>query len=187
MGMKQGSIVLGLAVMALAACGRDTGPAPEAPAAPHVKAAPVVKRGPSPEELTAGMVEAVTIGKSTVPVNVKFDIAEAPVVGRPVEVVVAVMPQVSADHAVLTVTPSAELPFPAGADGPIEMPSVEPDQVYRLNVKLTPAVEGVQLLNLSVALQHDDVTESRVFSIPVIVAAAAAPGAASDATASARK
>ena len=91
-------------------------------------------------------------------------------VGQPVEVVIAVMPQISADRAVLAVEASTELPFPPDTGGPIEMPAVEPDQVYRHNVKIIPAAEGVQLLSLSVALRHDDVMESRIFSIPLIVA-----------------
>jgi hypothetical protein len=175
--MNKGRTVLLCAVALFAGCHGDTSQAPQVTSVPRIKAPPATKRGPSPEELTVGMVEAVTMGKSTVPVAVKFDVPERPVVGQPAEVVVAVMPQISADLALLTVKASDGLPL-ADAASPIEMPSVEPTQVYRHNVKVVPNAEGVQLLELDVALKHDDVTETRVFSVPLIVAPATAPAPA---------
>jgi hypothetical protein len=175
--MTKGRTVLLCAVVLFAGCHGDTSAAPQVSSIPRVKAPPAAKRGPTPEELTAGMVEAVTMGKSTVPVAVKFDLPERPVVGQPAEVVVAVMPQISADMAVLTVKAPAGLPL-ADAAPPIEMPSVEPTQVYRHNVKIMPNTEGVQLLELDVAMKHDDVTETRVFAVPLIVSPAAAPAPA---------
>ena len=38
--------------------------------------------------------------------------------------------------------------------------------MYRQSVKVTPTAEGVLLLGLTVSLKHDEMTESRVFSIP---------------------
>jgi hypothetical protein len=34
---------------------------------------------------------------------------------------------------------------------------------------VTPTADGVLLLGLTVSLKHDDMTESRAFSIPLIV------------------
>ena len=82
----------------MAACHGESGDAPVAASTATHAPAPV-KRGPTPEELTAGMVEAVTVGKSTLPVLVKFDLPARPVVGQPLEVIVAVMPQVAAEDA----------------------------------------------------------------------------------------
>jgi len=130
-----------------------------------------VKRGPTPEELTAGMVEAVTMGKSTVPVAVKFDLPQRPTAGQPVEVTIAVMPQIEADPATVAITGSDSLVLEPGS-GPIEIPAVEPTQVYRHTVKLTPTAEGVQLLDLTVTLKHDEIVETRQFAVPVIVAPA---------------
>jgi hypothetical protein len=172
--MNKGRTVLLCGVALFAGCHGDTSQAPQISSTPHVKAPVPTKRGPTPEELTAGMVEAVTMGKSTVPVAVKFDLPERPVVGQSAEVVVAVMPQISADLAVLTVKGSDGLPLPDAAP-PIEMPTVEPTQVYRHNVKVVPTAEGVQLLELDVALKHDDVTETRVFAVPLIVSPTAGP------------
>jgi hypothetical protein len=157
------------ATLLLAACHGDGSPPPVADATPHVKRPPHVKRGPTPDELTAGMVEAVTMGKSTVPVAVKFDVPQQPTVGQPAEITVAVMPQIEADPATLVVTGSDALVLAPGT-APVEIPAVEPTQVYRHSILLTPTVEGVQLLSLSVTLNHDDVVETREFAVPIIVA-----------------
>jgi hypothetical protein len=165
------SAVLASGGLLLAACHGEANDTPAAHAAPQLNGAPSVKRGPSPEELTAGMVEAVTMGKSTVPVAVKFDLPQKPVAGQPVDITIAVMPQVEADPATVAVAGSDSLVLAQGS-GPIEIPAVEPTQVYRHNIKLTPTAEGVQLLGLSVTLKHDEIVETREFAVPLIVAAA---------------
>jgi hypothetical protein len=172
--MSNGRTLALYAIALLTACHGDSSQAPVASPTPHLRAPVPAKRGPTPEELTTGMVEAATVGKSTVPVAVKFDVSAQPVVGQPLDVVVAVMPQIAADPAVLVVTGSDGLQVAPGG-GPIEMPSVEPTQVYRHSIKMIPTAEGVQLINLSVSLKHDDITETRAFAVPVIVAPSAAP------------
>ena len=159
-----------LGTVLLAACHGDASNAPLAPARPVVKKAAVLGPGPSAAELTAGMVEAVTVGKSTLPVDVKYELARAPVIGQAFDVTIALMPHIEADPAVLVVTGSDALLLSPGS-GPVEIPTVEPAQVYRLTVTLTPAVDGVQLLALKVSLKHDDAVETREFSIPIIVGA----------------
>ncbi len=166
-------ILLICAFLLLAACHGDATPPPVAAVTPHFKRPPPVKRGPTPEELTAGMVEAVTLGKSAVPVAVKFDLPQSPTVGQPAEITVAVMPQIQADPATLVVTGSDALVLAPGSE-PVEIPAVEPTQVYRHSIMLTPTVEGVQLLGLSVTLKHDEIVETREFSVPIIVAPALA-------------
>ncbi|MEA3149338.1 MAG: hypothetical protein QOD56_277 [Gammaproteobacteria bacterium] len=171
--MGKGRTLLLCAFGVLTACHGDSHPAPVDNLTPH-KHAPIVKRGPTPDEMTAGMVEAVTMGRSTVPVAVKFELGNRPTVGQPLDVVLAVMPQILADPAVLTVTGSDALRLAAGFR-PIEIPEVDPAQVYRQNVRVTPTLEGVQLLGLSVALNHDEITETRTFAVPIIVAPSADP------------
>ena len=51
------------------------------------------------------------------------------------------------------------------------MPALEAGQVYRQSIKVTPTADGVLLLGLTVSLKHDDMTESRAFSVPLIVGA----------------
>jgi hypothetical protein len=157
-----------------AACHGDSGQAPSTPSAAHAKNAPVApKSGPTPEELTAGMVEAVTIGKSTVPIAVKFDLPSRPVVGQPLEVDVAVLPQI-AGTATLQVTSTSGLELAPGV-GRVEIPAVEPTQAYRVRIAALPTADGVQLLDVAVSLNHEDTTDTRSFAVPIIVLASAVP------------
>jgi hypothetical protein len=158
-----------VAAVLMAACHGEPKQAPAVTTAPAA-AAPVVKRGPTPEELTAGMVEAVTIGKSTAAVAVKFDLPQRPAVGKRFDVVIAVLPQIAANSAVVQVVGSEGLQL-APNFAPIEIPSLDPTQVYRLSIPVTPTSDGVHLLGLSVSLKQDDLAESRSFSVPIIVAA----------------
>ncbi len=164
-GMKLAFVAAGL----LAACHGEPKQAPAVTPASATSAPAVVKRGPTPEELTAGMVEAVTIGKSTAPVAVKFDLPQRPAVGKRFEIVIAVLPQIAASSAMVQVSGSEGLQIAPNL-APIEIPSLDPGQVYRLSIPVTPTADGVHLLGLSVSLKQDDSAESRSFSVPIIVA-----------------
>jgi hypothetical protein len=166
--MTTGSKLTFVAALLLAACHGEPKQPPTVTAAPAA-VAPVVKRGPTPEELTAGMVEAVTIGKSTAAVAVKFDLPQRPSVGKRFDVVIAVLPQTAASSAMVQVVGSEGLQL-APNFAPIEIPTLDPTQAYRLTIPVTPSADGVHLLGLSVSLKQDDSTESRFFSVPIIVA-----------------
>ncbi len=56
---------------------------------PHISAPVAVKKGPTAAELTAGMVEAASQGKSQWPVQLKFELQQRPTVGQPLEINVA--------------------------------------------------------------------------------------------------
>ena len=167
--MSTGSKLAFVAAVLLAACHGESKQAPAVTLAPAASAPAAVKRGQSPEELTAGMVEAVTIGKSTAPVDVKFDLPKRPSVGTRFEIVIAVLPQIAANSAMVQVVGSEGLQL-APNFAPIEIPSLDPTQVYRLSIPVTPTADGVHLLGLSVSLKQDDLAESRSFSVPIIVA-----------------
>jgi hypothetical protein len=170
--MSTGRILALCLIALLSACNWDKGTAPAA--APVATESKVVdtRHGPTPKEQTAGMVEAVTVDKSTVPVAVKFDLSARPAVGQPLALVLAVMPQIAADPMVLTLTESAGLQLAPGTLTN-EIAAAQPDQVYRQTVTLTPTAEGVHLLGFSVSLKHDEITETRTFSVPIIVSTAA--------------
>ena len=176
-------IIILLAIAALAACHRQSGGAPAVPAKPKAgaRAAPQAEHGQSPQELTAGMVEAVVQGKSQAPVNLKFDLLQRPVEGQPLEVAIALLPQIAARSATVSVTGSDGLKLDPGEDR-FEFPGIEAAKVYRHSIKVTPAADGVSVLTLSVSLQHDQTSDSRDFAVPILVekapAASAAAGAA---------
>jgi hypothetical protein len=160
----------------LAACHRNSGTTPVAKSTAHVKAPVAPPPGLTAREQTAAMVEAATVGKSQVPVSLKFEVLQRPVQGQPLEIAIALLPQIPAHPATIEVTGSETLQIGAG-ENQIEFAEVEPAQVYRHSIKLTPTAEGVFLVTLSVSLKHDQMADSRVFSVPLIVAPSA-PGAA---------
>jgi hypothetical protein len=166
--MKTGRVLLLCAASAMSACHGDSGAPPQAAPTPHVRAALPAKKGPTAAELTAGMVEAVSQGKSDLGVQLKFSLREKPTVGQPLDIDIAVMPQIDAAAAEVQITGGDGLTVAEGANQ-IGLPNVQAGEVYRQSFKITPAAEGVLLLGLTVSLKHDEVTDSRVFSIPVIV------------------
>jgi hypothetical protein len=166
--MNTPRVLLLCAALSVTACHRDTGAAAPPKPAPHVRVPVVVKKGPTAAELTAGMVEAASQGKSQLPVQLKFDLAQRPTLGQSLDVNLAVMPQIDAGPADIKVTGGDGLTIAPGADA-IDLPAVEAGQVYRQSVKVTPSSDGVLLLSVAVSLKHDEMTESRAFSIPLIV------------------
>jgi hypothetical protein len=154
-------------LMAAGACHRESdAPAPAAPA-PRVVAPAPVKPGPTAQELTAGMVEAATQGKSQLAVQLKFELPHRPTIGRAMDVDIAVMPQIDAGGAAIQVSGGDGLTV--GGTNSIDLPALEAGQVYRQSIQVTPTTDGVLLLGLTVSMKHDEITESRVFSIPLIV------------------
>jgi hypothetical protein len=171
-------LILFLAIAASGGCHRESGTAPAVHAKPKagVRTAAPSEHGPTPQELTAGMVEAVVQGKSQAPITLKFDLLERPVQGQPVEVAIALLPQIAARSAAVSVVASDGLKLEPGGEQ-FEVTGVEAAQVYRHIIKVTPAADGLYLLTLSVSLQRDQTSDSRVFSVPVLVASTAASSA----------
>jgi hypothetical protein len=166
--MKTARVLTLCTVGALGGCHQDSGNSTQPKSAPHVQAPVTVKKGPSAEELTAGMVEAATQGKSQLPVKVKFGLKQRPTLGQPLDIDIAVLPQIDASGAELQVTGGDGLSV-APESIQAELAAVETGQVYRQVVKVTPSADGVLLLGLTILLKHDEVTDSRAFSIPLIV------------------
>ena len=164
-GMKIASVLVLCAVAAIGACHRESDAQPQPKPAPRIAAPPTVRKGPSVAELTAGMVEAAVQGKSQVPVKLKFELMQKPTVGQTLDVNLAIVPQIDAGAAQIQVVGGDGLSVTAGT---IDMPAVEAGQVYRQTVKVSPTAEGVLLLNLTLSLKHDEISESQAFSIPII-------------------
>jgi hypothetical protein len=164
-------LILLLAIAGSAACHRDQGASsPTRAAKPKagVHAAAPNQSGPNPQELTAGMVEAVAQGKAPGAVDLKFDLLERPVPGQPLDVAIALLPQTAARSATVAVTGSDGLKVDPG-EAQFEFPAVEAAQVYRHSIKVTPTSEGFYLLTFAVSLQHEQTSDSRVFSVPILV------------------
>jgi hypothetical protein len=168
-------ILLAIAASA-AACHRESGKAPVAPVRPRAGVSKAAADGPTAQELTAQMVEAVTQGRSQAPVLLKFDLLKRPIEGQPLEVAIALLPQIPAHLATVEVTGSDGLKLSDG-DQQFQFPTVEAAQVYRHRIKVTPSADGLYLLTLAVNLQHDQTSDSQVFAVPILVGKTPGPRA----------
>jgi hypothetical protein len=175
--MIKAGVVLLCGTVLVAGCGGKSPPADAAKpnAAPSAPAAAAKKAAASAGE-NIGMVNAVGIVKSTVPVAVKFGLGSRPKLGEPLAIDLAVVPQIAADSAVIQVAESDGLDTSAvGAGVPLD--KVEAGGSYKRSISVTPTKSGVLLLALQVTIKHDEISESRPFLVPIIVADAA-PAAA---------
>ena len=161
-----GSVLVAMLAVSVAGCHRDATPAPQAAPVVHRKAP--VKRGPTAEELTSGMVEAAVQGKSPLDVSLKFELLSRPKLGQPLQINLALLPRVSGGPAVASTSSTEGFDSPVDAAA-FEVPEVQAGEVYRQTVKLTPNMEGVLIVGETVTMKHDEVTDTKVFSIPVIV------------------
>jgi hypothetical protein len=166
--MNTGRVLMACAVTVLIACHRDSDSAPKAVSSPRAIVPVPVKKGPTAAELTRGMVEAASQGKSQLPVELKFDLLQRPTVGQPLDISVAVLPQIDASGADILVAAAEGLMIAPG-ENQFALSAVQAGEVYRQGIRVSPTMPGVLLLNLTVSLKHDEMTDSRVFSIPIIV------------------
>jgi hypothetical protein len=165
--MKTGRVLFIGSLAAMSACHGDSGAPPQSASTPQVRAALLAKKGPTAAELTAGMVEAVSQGKSQLAVQLKFHLRQKPTVGQPLDVDIAVISQIDSGAAEVQITGGDGLTVAAGASQ-IELSNLQAGEVYRQSFKVTPTADGVLLLGLTLSVKHDEMTDSRVFSIPVI-------------------
>ncbi len=114
--MKTARVLTLCTVAVLSACHPDSGNPTQPKPAPQVKVPVAANKGPSAAQLTAGMVEAATQGKSQLPVALKFELKQRPKVGQPLDIDIAVMPQIDASPANIQVT---------GGDGLTVAPGLE--------------------------------------------------------------
>jgi hypothetical protein len=153
----------------LAGCGQDAPPPPPpGAAAPHFKLPPPVHKGPSAEELTAGMAAAPTMGKSPMFADLKFELEDRPKIGQVLQINLALLPKLDGGPATVKVSGSEGLDA-AQDDSPFEVSEVAAGEVYRHTLHVTPTTDGVLLVSITVTLNHDEVTDSQVYSVPVIV------------------
>jgi len=168
--IKSGVLLLcGTFVVAGCGGGSKSADADKSSAAPS---APAARKAAASAEQTVGMVSAVGIVKSTVPVALKFGLRGLPTLGEPLAIDLAVVPQIAADSALIQVADSDGIDTSAAAAGAAFDSRLEAGSSYKRSISVTPTKTGVLLLGLTVNLKHDETTESRAFSIPIIVAEA---------------
>jgi hypothetical protein len=161
-------LLLLCAAVCLSACNKESSSTPAGAAVTHARPkAPVPSNvGPTAAEQTAGMVLAASLGKSPAPVDIKFDLAQKPKVGQPLDVNLALIAQVSANPATVQVSGTEGLAVAPG--GQFDIPAEEAGEVYKHTVSVTPETDGVLLLSVTVSLKHDEVTDTKAFTVPII-------------------
>jgi len=168
--IKRGVLTL-CGTLVVAGCGGGSQPTDAGKPSAASSAPGGAKQARASAEQTVGMVSAVGIVKSTVPVALKFGLRGPPKIGEPLNIDLAVVPQVAADSAVVQVLGSDGLDTSAAGDSaPID--KLESGSSYKRSIAVTPTKPGVLLLGINVNLKHDEITESRAFTIPIIVAEA---------------
>ncbi len=151
----------------LAACGD---PSPQEPVAPKANSA----KKPTSAGLAPEMVAAVPAGRASTAISVHFALAKPPQVGEAFPVDIAIVPHEDFN----TVSASFD-----GMDGlavtvgstmePVT--SVKLESILEHQLVLLPAREGVYVITATVETDSPEGTVSRVFSLPVIVAATETP------------
>jgi len=148
------------------------------------------REGPTREQQTAGMVSAASPAHSADIADLKFNIAARPEPGQPVSIDLAWLPLTETPVASLDLSGSDGLTLPANRT--VSFSDVGRAHVYRASVSVTPASEGIYFLNVLVSFRNADFTDTRPFTLPIIVAAPSAaagpatPARSATATAPAR-
>lgn len=163
------ALLAGLSVvLAVAACDRGKHDQAATPAAGKAAGASGNRTATAAEQ-TASMVQAPTVGKANAPVDLRFDINSRPVSGQTIIVSLALIATAPAQSATLHFEDSPGLVFADRSD--IAIGALQPDSVSRQEVRVTATADGVYFIGVTVILVRDSLSESRRFSIPVIVSA----------------
>ncbi len=160
--------VLLVACDLLAACNRDAANALISKVTTAPKTPQGGKKGPNADQQTAGMTLAVGIGKATLPLQLKFELANRPKAGQALGINLALLPQIPADSATIQVNPSDGVEVPK-AMGEIAVPALDEGGVYRESLIVTPTKDGILLVGVNLTIKHDDIEETKGYSVPIIV------------------
>jgi len=149
--------------LALCACGSSNGPAT------------ATKPGPQPRTAAAtssttdqDLVAAVSASGSGPPISVKFRLDTKPVVGRPTQLVVALIPSEGIEsshiHGAFQAADGLLLQSPRSFDVDVPHGGVSVQQ----EVTVVPQRDGVLSLSASVVIDYENTSLSRTYVIPLI-------------------
>ncbi len=152
----------------LCACG-DSPPDPSASSATPNKPVPRKVEGLPPE-----MVAAVSAGSTATAISVHFALGATPVVNQALPLDLAITPHGEFDSV------SAHIDGPDGLAVTVgnsldPVTSISPEKIIKHQLVLLPVREGVFMLTVGIDTMGKEGNITRIFSIPVIVSAAAPP------------
>jgi len=155
---------------ALGACSRgedEQASNSETPAAVGAPAAGAAAPAESPDDKR--MANAVVTGKTTAPVDLKYDVLAKPDVGQPVEIELAFSPRLAADVLEVEVTGIPGLTVVNG--GATRFEGVMPGERYVAKALVQADAPGIYYANVVARMITQVQTEARTFSVPVAVGA----------------
>jgi len=151
-----------------AACGKSDDSAEKGAATKHTGTA---KKHPATEpEVTdpdEGLANAVIVGKTAAPVNLKYDVPKKPEVGQPFEVELTFLTRLPADVLEATITGMPGLTVVNG--GAARFEPIEASGRYTTKVLAQANASGLYYIGIVANVQTKVQTESRTFSVPVVV------------------
>lgn len=161
-------VVACAAAVLVAACG--DGPSDPAPAD---ATPPPAARKPAVNPLSSGMVAAVSTGSNLRVVGLHFQLKDSPTVGKALPVDIAIVPHVVLSSLKVSFSARDGVAVAAGGEGErIQAPV--PEKMIEHQLVLLPDKEGVFMVTALVETEGAEGMISRLYSIPVIVSAAAA-------------
>ncbi len=172
-GVRTVLVVLGLGLGTLGLAGCD--PGDKVPAALVRK--PAARKAPAPgdfavdpavAEVTRTMASGVPLGKSTAPLEVRFNLGAVPSPGVTFVVDVAVLPEAPAPVLHVEVTGGDGLTIQE-PDGFFTFEKVQAGSVTHLKIRANSAAAGTRLVQIRATLELPEGPESKVFAFPVVI------------------
>jgi hypothetical protein len=158
------SAIFVLSAALLAACSSEE---PTPTPVPRAPAANVQTQAAKPADPTAKMARAVTAGKASAPIELKYDVLVKPQPGEPIEIDLALIPGANADSiaVAVTATPGLEIvSAPNATFGPLKAGEVA-------NHKITARAAKIDVVYITVTATVTAIgtTQARAFAIPLII------------------
>jgi hypothetical protein len=157
-----------LASLAVACGGGDEKSAAEtAPPAEAAKAAKQAAADAAKAAADDGLANAVAVGKTAAAVDLKYNLAARPALGQPFEVELVFVPRVAADALEVQATGMPGLVVAGGAAAKFDQ--VVAGEKYAAKVLLQVTEAGLYYVGVTAKLVNKVQTDSRTFSVPVVV------------------
>ena len=174
-GYLASAVALSLATALATGCGGKTdeeaaarAPKSAATASANQSAATADKARLEDERLA----NAVATGKSSAPLDLKYDITVKPTVGQPFEMELTFLPRMSADA--LEVEISAVEGLTLVGSGQVRFDNVQAGERYTTKVLAQSGAAGMYYIGVAAKMTTKMQTEVRNFSVPVVVGTPAA-------------
>ncbi len=114
-----------------------------------------------------GLANAVAVGKTAAAVDLKYNLAARPALGQPFEVELVFLPRVAADTLEVQATGMPGLVVAGGAEA--KFSQVVAGEKYAAKVLIQVAEPGLYYVGVTAKLVNKVQTDSRTFSVPVVV------------------